>query len=87
LASARVIDENHLHADVIQVGSHVVVQEEGSTTEEEYVIVGAAEADPRQGRISNVSPLGKALIDHRAGDVVHVDAPAGAFTVRIVKVK
>ncbi len=84
LANARVIDEAH-KSDSIQVGTHVTIQEEGSDSQEEYIIVGAAEADPRQGRISNVSPLGKALMDHHAGDVVHVDAPAGAFTVRVVK--
>lgn len=85
LANARVIDENH-KTDTIQVGTHVTIQEEGASSPEEYIIVGAAEADPRQGRISNVSPLGKALIDHRQGDVVRVEAPAGGFTVRILKI-
>jgi transcription elongation factor GreA len=84
LANARVIDESHTK-DVVQVGAKVTVQEDGMEPEE-YTIVGPAEADPRSGRISNESPLGKALMDHRANDVVRVDAPAGAFTVRIIKV-
>lgn len=84
LANARVINENQKQ-DTIQVGSHVTVQEEGLEPEE-YVIVGPAEADPRQGRISNESPLGRALIEHRVDDLVRVDAPAGTFTVRVVKI-
>jgi transcription elongation factor GreA len=85
LASARVIDE-HEHSDTVQVGSHVTVQEEGSEPED-FIVVGAAEADPRQGRISNVSPLGKALIDHKSGDVVTVDAPGGTFTIHILSLR
>ncbi len=84
LANARVIEENQKQ-DTIQVGSKVTVQEEG-VDPEEYIIVGPAEADPRQGRISNESPLGRALLEHRANDIVRVDAPAGAFTVRVIKV-
>ncbi len=87
LASARVVDETH-HAptDAIAVGTHVTVQEEGSEPEN-YVIVGAAEADPLASRVSNESPLGKALMDHHIGDEVTVEAPGGAFTVRIIKVE
>ena len=84
LANARVIDENQKQESV-QVGVKVVVQEEGMEPEE-YTIVGPAEADPRHGRISNESPLGKALMEHRANETVRVEAPAGAFTVRIIKV-
>ena len=50
-------------------------------------IVGAAEANPAQGRISNESPLGKALLNHKTGDRVQIDAPAGSFTVTIVKLE
>lgn len=84
LANARVIEEG-ASREVVQVGAKVTIQE-GENEPEAYVIVGPAEANPRQGRISNESPLGRALIDHRAGDTVRVDAPGGAFTVRIVKV-
>jgi transcription elongation factor GreA len=84
LANARVIEEAD-NAEVVQVGVRVTIQEDDNEPEV-YVIVGPAEANPRNGRISNESPLGRALMDHRAGDVVKVDAPGGAFKVRIVKV-
>ncbi|MCX6056412.1 MAG: transcription elongation factor GreA [Chloroflexi bacterium] len=86
LATARVIDNNASRQDCIQVGSKVVILEDGSKEKEEYTIVGAAEADPSKGKISNESPLGKALLNHKEGDKVQVDAPAGAFLVKIIKV-
>ncbi len=84
LANARVIEEEK-PSEVVQVGSRVTIQE-GDNEPETYVIVGPAEANPRNGRISNESPLGRALMEHRAGDIVRVDAPAGSFTVKILKV-
>ena len=84
LANARLISEN-TNGDTIQVGSKVKVKE-GRMSPEEYVIVGHAEADPRLGRISNESPLGKALLNHKAGDKVKVEAPGGAFEIKIVSV-
>jgi len=84
LASARLIDENK-KSDSVQVGSKVKIQEEG-VDPEDYVIVGAAECDPREGRISNESPLGQALMDHRVGESVSVNAPAGTFTVKILSI-
>lgn len=85
LASARVIEGNPPAADLIQVGSTVTVQEEGMPAET-YTIVGAAEADPAKGRISNESPLGKALLNKKPGDQVQVDAPGGVFVVKVLKV-
>ena len=86
LATARVIDEAaHQATDVIQVGTTVTIQEE-NLEPEVYTIVGAAEANPVQGKVSNESPLGKALLNRKAGDRVQVDAPAGSFTVHILKV-
>lgn len=87
LATARVIDEAPAAVETVQVGSRVTIQEEDVNVEESYVIVGAAEANPAQGRISNESPLGKALLNHKAGDRVQIDAPAGSFTVTIVKLE
>ncbi len=86
LATARVVDEKPSQVDCVQVGSKVIIQEEGSKEKEEYTVVGAAEADPANGKISNESPLGKAIFNHRANDIVQVDAPAGAFSVKILKV-
>jgi len=85
LASTRLIDESKKKSDIIQVGSKILIQEEGSEPEQ-FVIVGAAECNPREGRISNESPLGLALMDHRVGDVVTVNAPAGAFKVTVKKI-
>ncbi len=86
LAMARVIDETPPAADVVQVGSTVTIQEEGLESEQ-YTIVGAAEANPADGRISNESPLGKALLNRKIGEKVQVDAPAGTFVVSILKVE
>src|SRR5512139_3898171 len=69
LANARIIEEAHGKMDIVQVAATVTVQEEGQEPEE-YTIVGPAEANPRKGRISNESPLGRALLDHKAGDRV-----------------
>ena len=84
LANARVIEETN-HADLVTLGATVTIEEEGAEPEV-YTIVGPAEANPRNGRISNELPLGRALLDRRPGDVVRVDAPGGSFTVRVVKV-
>ncbi len=84
LAAAHIIEEQGNDPDLVQVGDRVVVQEDGGEAEE-YVIVGAAEANPREGKISNESPLGRALLNHRPGDVVIVEAPGGSFKVKVLK--
>jgi transcription elongation factor GreA len=83
LATAHIIEGQH-DPNSVQVGDSVVVQEEGSEPEE-YIIVGAAEADPRAGKISNESPLGKALLNRRPGDIITVEAPGGSFKVKLLK--
>lgn len=85
LANARVVEETG-QREVVQIAAKVTIQEDGNEPEL-YTIVGPAEANPRLGRISNESPLGRALMDHRAGESVHVDAPGGSFTVKILKVE
>jgi transcription elongation factor GreA len=89
LASARVIedekDKNH-KADVVEIGSTVTIQEQGYDAES-YTIVGAAEANPREGKISNESPIGKAILNHEVGETVHVETPDGTYKVKIIKVK
>jgi transcription elongation factor GreA len=86
LANARVIEENEKEkAGIIQIGSKVTIKEEGFDAET-YTIVGAAEANPREGKISNESPIGKAILGHRAGDEVQVETPGGTYKVRIIKV-
>jgi transcription elongation factor GreA len=84
LATARIIDEGENEQGFIQIGTTVTVQE-GENEPETYMIVGPAEADPILGRISNESPIGRALINHKAGDTVKVEAPGGSYTVVIIK--
>ena len=69
----------------VHLGSTVTVQEEGGSPEK-YQMVGAAEADPREGRISNESPLGKAMMGRKVGDEIKVNAPAGMLTFTIVEI-
>jgi transcription elongation factor GreA len=85
LANARVIQDTGTR-DVVEVGATVTIKE-GDNEAEVYTVVGRAEANPREGRISNESPLGRALMDHRKGDEVKVEAPGGSFTVQILKVE
>jgi transcription elongation factor GreA len=85
MLSNAVIIEEHGSTDVVSLGSRVTVRETGNSTEE-YLLVGAAEADPKHGRISNESPLGRALVGRRVGDEIKVQAPAGALTFRVVKI-
>jgi len=84
LSSARVVER--LPSDEVNIGSKVTVAyDDGS--EETYTVVGAAEASPREGLISNESPLGKALMGHKVGETVEVQAPNGTFQVKILKIE
>jgi transcription elongation factor GreA len=85
LANARIVDES-IKREIVQVAAKVTIQEDDAEPET-FTIVGPAEANPRGGRISHESPLGRALMDHRAGDTVKVDAPDGSFFVRVLKVE
>ena len=86
LRNAVVIEDEPREKGVVALGAKVKVRLEDGDGEETYEIVGAAEADPLHGRISNESPLGSALLGHSAGDVVEWDAPNGASEVKIVTV-
>ncbi len=85
LATAKIIEGNG-SKDLIQVGAKVTIQEEDRKEKESFFIVGAAEAKPSEGRISNESPLGRALIGHRKGEIVSVEAPDGPFNVKIIDI-
>lgn len=74
-------------ADIIEVGSIVKVQPLGSTRTGTYTIVGSTEASPSEGRISNESPLGKALIGHKAGETIDFSTPSGTQSMQIVSVR
>lgn len=78
LSNAQIIQEkSKKDKDTVSLGTKVKVQEKGKRPTEVFHLVGAAEANPREGRISNESPLGRALVGHRVGDEVTVRAPDG----------
>ncbi len=85
LRNAVIIEAKSAH-DIVGIGSHVTIQE-GQEPIETYHVVGAKEADPRKGKISNESPIGRALLDHRVGDVVQVEAPGGKLKFKILKIE
>lgn len=86
LSNYELISETDLTPNLVNIGDHVTVVENGYDTEERYHLVGAAEADPAEGRISNESPLGRALLGTKVGDTVEVNAPGGLTTFRVVKI-
>ena len=77
LKHARVVTEAELSTDHISVGSHVRIKDEDGV-EDEYDITGSTEADPMNGKISDESPIGAALIGHSVGDKVDITLPSGA---------
>jgi len=83
IKNATIIDQNH-STDHVQIGSTVSVQSPDG--KEIFTIVGSAEARPTEGRISNESPVGRALLGHKKGEKVLVRVPAGDFTYQIVKI-
>ena len=86
LASAKIIEDNgKKKSDGVQLGSKVSIKE-GNFEAETFIIVGAAEANPREGKISHESPIGKAIIGHKVGDSVKVETPGGTYTVKILKI-
>jgi transcription elongation factor GreA len=86
LASAKIIEDNgRKKSDTVLLGSKVTIKE-GNFEAETFSIVGAAEANPREGKISNESPIGKAILGHKIGDSVKVETPGGTYTVKILKI-
>jgi transcription elongation factor GreA len=84
LRNATIIEK--ANTDMVSVGSTVTVQEDNYDPET-YFVVGAKEADPRKGKISNESPIGRALIDHKVGDVVEAETPGGKIKFKILKIE
>lgn len=84
--NAIIIDENHAaSADAVEVGATVTVQnQEGKSYQ--YTIIGSAEADPSQGKISNVSPIGRSLLGKKVGEVTEVSAPSGKIKLEIISI-
>jgi transcription elongation factor GreA len=85
LARAVVAEPTLREPGLADVGARVTVEDEGE--EDAYVLVSAAEASARRGHISVESPMGAALLGHRAGDVVNVESPAGMRQVKVLRVE
>ena len=87
LRNAEVIDEDVLKMDVVNLGSKVTVLDVEFDEEMEYTIVGSTEADPMNGRISNESPLGMALLGQKVGATVMADTPDGEVAFKILNIQ
>ena len=85
LRNATIIERNP-SAEQVGLGNHVTIQEDGFPPET-YHIVGAKEADPRNGKISNESPIGRAVFDRRIGDIVEVATPGGTRRLKVLKIE
>ena len=84
LEHAKIIEKKS--GDVVTVGTTVTVKYVDDDEEEEYSIVGSMEADPFLNKISNESPIGKAIMDKKVGDTISVESPNGSYDVKIVKI-
>ncbi|MBN1177737.1 MAG: transcription elongation factor GreA [Anaerolineae bacterium] len=85
LARAEIIEEDH-SKEIVSMGSMVTVAEDDDPPET-YHIVGSAEANPTEGKVSYESPLGKALVGRKVGDEVRVNAPAGLLVFRVISIE
>lgn len=86
LRNAFIVEKSDGPVDRVSVGVKVTVQEDGSDPEV-FHMVGAKEADPRNGKISHESPIGRALMDHRVGDSVEVETPGGKIRFKIIRIE
>ncbi len=87
LKRARVIEPEDVPAGIVAVGTRVRLKDVAANETIEYVIVGSAEADPAERKLSNESPVGKAIIGRKKGETVEVTAPRGSLKYKIIDVK
>ncbi|MDI3310111.1 MAG: transcription elongation factor GreA [Thermoanaerobacterium sp.] len=86
LRNAQVIDEEDIAIDKVSVGCTVKVYDEDFKEEAEYTIVGSTETDPMNNKISDESPIGKALLGKKVGDTVSVEVPAGIIKLKVLEI-
>jgi transcription elongation factor GreA len=86
LRNATIVEPTSGPKDMVAVGTHVTVQEAGFDPEV-YHLVGAKEADPRAGKISHESPIGRALMDRKPGETVEAETPGGKIKLKILKIE
>ncbi len=87
LKNARVVTRKEIRSGEVTVGTKVRLKDMSSNKTVEYHVVGSAEANPAEMKLSNESPVGKAIMGHKKGDVVEVSAPRGALKFKIMEVK
>ncbi|MCM3663905.1 transcription elongation factor GreA [Mesobacillus subterraneus] len=87
IRNAKIIQEDEVSKDAVSLGRTVTFVELPDGDEESYTIVGSAEADPFEGKISNDSPIAKSLMGKKVGDEVSVQTPGGEMSVRITSIK
>src|SRR5438552_3932762 len=86
IRNAKLIDEKEIHTDIVSIGSTVKLKELDSNENEMYTIVGSAESDPLDHKISNESPVGAALLGKHKGDKVDVKTPGGKVSYKILEI-
>ena len=87
LSAARVIEADEITSDVVSIGSRVKLKDMDDNKTVEYHIVGSAEANPAEQKLSNESPVGKAILGRKKGEVVEVVAPRGSLKYKIMDIK
>ncbi len=87
IQNAEIIDESELSKDTVNRSSKVTIRDLSLNEDETYEIVGFTQADPLNGKLSDESPIGKAILGHKEGDVVEVEAPGGKESFMIVKIE
>jgi transcription elongation factor GreA len=87
MRAARVIEKKEISKDIVSIGSHVKLRDMDAKQTIEYHIVGSAEANPAEYKLSNESPVGKAIIGKKKGEVVEVSAPRGSLKFKIMEIK
>jgi transcription elongation factor GreA len=87
LLSARVITKKEISKSEVSIGSKVRLRDMQANKSFEYHIVGSAEANPAENKLSNESPVGKAIMGHKKGDIVEVSAPRGSLKFKILEIK
>jgi transcription elongation factor GreA len=87
MRDARVIEKSEITSDVVSIGTHVRLKDVDANETVEYHIVGSAEANPAENKLSNESPVGKAILGKKKGETVEVTAPRGTLKFKILDIK
>lgn len=86
LSRAKILDDERIDKDKVYLGANVALKDLNSNEEVVYILVNKEEADISQNKISITSPVGKAILGHKTGDLIEIEVPAGVFKYKIVKI-